>query len=204
VLVGNDGNLYGLANGGNGVVFQLTLSGGQWIESVLHAFSGGDEDGYSPASLAQDGAGNLYGIVTVSNSQNFPDGAIFVLEKTSSGWAFSENVVQHGCEPEDIPYDDLNNLAIDAAGNLYGTGSGGNTFFGSFGETSPGKQECFYNYIFKASYDSNGWHYQDLDFLLNTYFSSAGSLALDTSGNLYGTTYDCGAYNSGTVWQFSP
>ena len=43
VLAGNDGNLYGVAGGGvfhNGVVFQLTPSGGQWTQSVVHAFGG--------------------------------------------------------------------------------------------------------------------------------------------------------------------
>ena len=99
----------------------------------------------------------------------------------------------------------MNNLTIDAAGNLYGTGTGGEEFAGSFGKKRPDGTECFYNYIFKASYDSNGWHYQDLDFLLNTYFGAGGSLAVDTSGNLYGTTYDCGTtYGTGTVWQLSP
>ena len=41
VLVGNDGNLYGVASGGvsrGGVVFQLTPSGGRWTESVIHPF----------------------------------------------------------------------------------------------------------------------------------------------------------------------
>ncbi len=197
VLVGNDGNLYGVATGGNGVVFQLMSSGGQWTESVLHAFSGYLADGADPGFLVQDSAGNLYGIVTV-----FEAGAMFVLQK-SSGWAFDENVVWHTCLPQDLPYGNLNNLTIDAAGNLYGTGTGGEEYASS-GRKSPGGSECFYNYIFKASYDSGGWHYQDLNFLLNTYFSMSGSLAVDTSGNLYGTTSGCGTYNSGTVWQRSP
>jgi uncharacterized repeat protein (TIGR03803 family) len=38
VLVGNDGNLYGVASGYTGIVFQLTPSGGHWTESVLHMF----------------------------------------------------------------------------------------------------------------------------------------------------------------------
>ena len=68
MLVGNDGNLYGVAGGGiygSGVVFQLTFSGGQWTETVLHAFTGESGDGSDPAYLVQDSAGNLYGIVMV-------------------------------------------------------------------------------------------------------------------------------------------
>ncbi len=198
VLVGNDGNLYGVAGPmySNGVVFQLAPSGGQWTESVLYAFSG---EQAPPSSLVQDSAGNLYGVVP-----SWEYGPIFTLQKTGSGWTYSEVMPRHqqGCTGP-ITYDWPVNLTIDAAGNLYGTGLGGTQILGSVGKRSPGDGTCFYNYIFKASYNGT-WHYQDLDFLYNTYFDSGGSLAVDPSGNLYGTTSDCGAHNSGTVWQVSP
>ena len=111
---------------------------------------------------------------------------IFVLEKTSSGWNFGEYFVRHG------GFDTLNNLAIDAAGNLYGTG------WGAFVDSS------VYSYIFKASYANGGWHYQDLEYLFSQFMYASGNLALDPNGNLYGTTYQCGAYGDGTVWQLSP
>jgi uncharacterized repeat protein (TIGR03803 family) len=201
VLVGNDGNLYGVANNGGmhniGAVFQLTPSGGQWTESVLHAFGAGE--GASPAYLAQDSAGNLYGIVS-----GFAD--IFTLQKASSGWAFSEYFVDHRGGN-----DTLQNLTIDAAGNLYGTGM---YFIGTGADVSgmmarSGRRNRIparmpYDYIFKAGYAGGAWHYEDLVFLQNTYFQAGGSLTLDTSGNLYGTTGDCGTNGSGTVWQLSP
>ncbi len=95
-----------------GVVFQLKLSGGHWAETTLHAFRGGAIDGSDPAYLVQDSAGNLYGIA--------PDSWIFALEKTFSGFDFIVYIVGHGSE-----FEDLNNLRIDAAGNVYGTGAGG-------------------------------------------------------------------------------
>ncbi len=205
VLVGNDGNLYGVAGGGvygEGVVFQLTPSGGQWTESVLHAFTGNGSDGSDPGYLVQDSAGNVYGIVSYPLT-DFETSAIFVLEK-SFGWALSENVVEHSCSPLPAHFENLNNLAIDVAGKLYGTGGGFEMYRGGGRNKSPGELQCSYNYIFKASHDSNGWHYEDLEYWNNVNFGAGGSLALDTSGSLYGTTSDCGTNNSGTVWQLSP
>ncbi len=203
VLVGDDGNLYGVTFGGGmygaGVVFQLTPSGGGWTESVLHAFGNGD--GASPSYLNQDAAGNLYGISETS---------IFTLQKTGSGWAFSEYLVDLGFDGS------LHNLTTDAAGNLYGTGtyymgtSYSGTGAGASGTTlRSGRRSRVpaptpYDYIFNAAYVGGNWQYQNLVFLSNTYFQSGGSLALDSSGNLYGTTNDCGTNNVGTVWQLSP
>ena len=211
VLAGTDGNLYGISGGGvngYGVIFQLAFSGRQWTLNVLHAFSGPQGDGYGPDDLVEDGAGDLYGILTVANQlPGFPNGALFTLQKTPSGWAFDETTIYHSCSPNDIPFEYLINLGIDTAGNLYGTGYGGETFSRSLARPSPGLNECFYNFIFTAGYDSNGWHGHDLDFLLNTYFPVGGTLAADTSGYLYGTTSECTDNNGtqyGTVWQLSP
>lgn len=62
----NAGNLYGNAElGANGegddVMFQLSQSGGIWVETVLHSFSWGD--GSSPqGDLLRDQHGTLYGV----------------------------------------------------------------------------------------------------------------------------------------------
>ena len=200
VLVGNDGNLYGVANGGangDGVVFQLTPSGNGWTQSVLHTFQG-RSDGTNPSYLVQDGAGNLYGIAFIPYFNTSPP--IFMLQKSGQGWVFNEYFVDH-------PYGDyefLNNLAIDAAGNLYGTGEGGEGCSGERCNGSKNTSYTSYAYIFTASYGSNGWQYQDLRFFGDVEFPASGALALDPQGNLYGTTWSCGAYGAGTIWQLSP
>ena len=194
MLVGNDGNLYGIAAGGvfhNGVVFQLTPSGGKWTQSIVHPF--GSEGDSSIGYLVQDGAGNLYGI---AHNEGQLAGEIFALLKTGAGWGFSQYAVHHNS------FDYLNNLTIDAAGNLYGTGYDGSYFRGSWDK--PPLEYTHDSYIFKASYANGTWGYEDLDYLNSQYLDSGGSLALDASGNLYGATGDCGTYNSGTVWQLSP
>ena len=192
VLLGNDGNLYGVAGVryGNGIVFQLTPSGGGWAETVLHTFGGETAPGY----LVSDSAGNLYGILTGFMHVN----VIFTLQKTGSGWTYSEYDVSNG---NDSGY--LNNLTIDSTGKLYGTGSGGPTLSGGHRTRSPGAGPGF-AYIFEASYDGAGWSFEQPYYVQNVNFSAGGRLAVDTSGNLYGTTSSCGTYGYGTVWQFSP
>ncbi len=203
VLAGSDGNLYGTADTGiadGGVVFELTQSGGNWSERIIHSFP--PQGGGSRANfLVQDVSGNLFG---VANECCPATPLLFELQKAGSGWSYSEYTVQHGCSPQDIPFDDINNLTIDANGTLYGTGTGGEEFASRSGNKPPGGGECSYSYIFKASNDSGGWHYNDLYFRDSVLFSSRGSLAVDASGNLYGTTSGCGTYNAGTVWQLSP
>ena len=192
VLFGDDGNLYGIATGGAGVVFELTPSSGHWTQSVLYDFQ--SSGAFGPAYLQQDAAGNLYGMAV-----DPPYGTIFTLQKSNSGWQFSDYFISHG---DDIDY--VNNLTIDAMGNLYGTGAGGTQILSERGNPAHPGQLPYYSYIFKAWYASDGWHYEDLDYLGYQYFPAAGSLAVDSSGNLYGTTNSCGSSNAGTVWQLAP
>lgn len=199
VLLGNDGNLYGVADGGaygRGVVFQLTPVGDHWVESVPHTFQGTGIDGERPSSLVQDGAGNLYGIAFWYFEGSF--GPIFMLQKSAGGWIFSEYLVHH----PNGNFEVLNNLAIDASGNLYGTGGGGQGCSGGC-NGSPDDYPYMYAYIFQAGYGGDGWQYQDLAYFGYQIFPVNGALALDAAGNLYGTTVYCGANDAGTVWKFS-
>jgi len=84
----------------------------------------------------------------------------------------------------------LTGVAVDSAGNVYGTAANG----GLYGHGT----------IFKLAVGT--FAYTDLhDFTgSGTDGSYAyGGVSLDSSGNLYGTTYYGGSNNEGTVWQIT-
>jgi uncharacterized repeat protein (TIGR03803 family) len=112
VIVDNKGNVYGTTVGGGGtnstcgsqgydgcgVVFEMSpVAGGAWTESVLYAFTGGD-DGSSPQDeLLLDASGNLFGVTRTGGTSAAcggpygPCGAAFELKApSSSGGAWSE------------------------------------------------------------------------------------------------------------------
>lgn len=134
------GSLYGTTRFGNGygTVYKLTRSSrGQWKEAVLHRFKGGT-DGREPFStLVFDKAGNLYGTTFSGGGSGCGGsgcGTVFKLSY-SSGGRWKERVLHRftGASDGSNPY--FVSLAIDAAGNLYGTAdAGGNPgCFGNFG-----------------------------------------------------------------------
>lgn len=89
VFFGKGGNLYGSASqGGNsgcndqgcGAIFELTPDGGNWAESILHQFTGGD-DGAAPYSTPIRGKkGNLVG--TTSSGGTNGNGVVFELPQS--------------------------------------------------------------------------------------------------------------------------
>ena len=85
------GNLYGTAvtggsgscEGGCGVTYKLTKSGTTWTQSVIHAFTGG-EDGSGPgARVAVDNRGNVYGMTPTGGANGL--GVIYALHPKSNG-----------------------------------------------------------------------------------------------------------------------
>lgn len=196
LLLGNDGNLYGMGERGGanagGVVFRLSPSGGGWSESVLYDLPYATY-GTSPHSLIQDSAGNLLGeyefLYQVGNGQWI--GVVFMLAPSGGNWIYTQ--LRQGDEQLGIN-DTFANLTFDAAQNLWGTG-GGTT--GCSGSVSLG-------YIFELARNGGTWQYSTPVYWDNTEFSSDGALAMDAQGNLYGTTYDCGSHGGGTVWEFTP
>jgi uncharacterized repeat protein (TIGR03803 family) len=127
------GNIYGATDRGGdascysslgcGVVFKLDSTG---TETVLHTFTGFPNDGEFPGTgLARDSSGNLYGTTGEGGSSN--NGTVF--EISSSG---TETVLHSFAGGTDGKLPSAA-LALDKAGNLYGTTYwGGDTLCGDF------------------------------------------------------------------------
>ena len=90
-----------------------------------------------------------------------------------------------------------NGLVFDKAGNLYGnTSSGGEYNDGAVFELTPNGQGGW-NETVIHSFDPNSTTVHDGALPL-------GTLAIDSKGNLYGTTYNGGANGTGVVYELSP
>jgi uncharacterized repeat protein (TIGR03803 family) len=122
----NSGNLYGATNtggsGGGGTVFELSPMGLDWNLTVLQSF----ESPAKPfANLAMDAGGNLYG--TTTDGGLFRHGNVFKLTRTGDSWTYSSLYDFTGGSDGGQPY---GTVALDAAGNLYGTAGGGGSEVG--------------------------------------------------------------------------
>jgi len=182
------GNLYGTTYNagaaGLGTAYELSRSGGGWTETVLHSFSG--SDGANPyAGLAMDTAGNLYG-ATKTGGPFSPGGVAFQLVNSQGSW--TENVIHDFNDTDgDEP---LGGLVLDSSGNVYGT-----TNHGGQGAGGGGK-------VFQLTPSGGGW-------MINLLYSFSGiagpwaDLAMDSSGNLYGTTVQDGANGFGSIFKLT-
>jgi len=147
-------------------------------------FSFNNSDGANPqASLIMDAKGNLYG--TTLGGGTYGYGTVFKLDPSGNQTvlhSFAGNLDDGGT---------LNaNLIMDASGNLYGTTyqgsapSGAGTVF----RLDPAGNETI---LHRFTGGSDGAHPES-------------GLIMDAEGNLYGTTFDGGAYGIGAVFKLDP
>jgi uncharacterized repeat protein (TIGR03803 family) len=177
VILDSAGDIYGVANS---VLFELDNGGS---ESVLYNTC---SSGYCLAlnsGLVRDAAGNLYGtsaayVPPVSGGSFYGTGSVFEYSGATGFtelYSFAhETPGSDGSSPEA-------GLAIDTAGNLYGTTNQGGTHgFGTvFSVNSGGNETVLYNFD-SVSYGLDGLLPQ-------------APLLRDDAGNLYGTTTEGGA-----------
>ena len=199
------GNLYGGQGAstqencipGPSSVFKLSPNGdGTWTESTFYTFNS-NTDGCNPqAELILDAQGNLYG--TNANGGVYGKGTAFELSPSGTFnllYSFGSVIG----DKYDAAYPS-GGLVFDPQGNLYGPSSGGSRF----GDGT----------VFRLSpTGGNGPWKENFVFRFNGLNGSApsGTLVLDDTGALYGTTFDggsgggqCGSGGCGVVYRLFP
>ena len=182
------GNIYGTAtqggaNGYYGVVFEMTHSGGSWVENVLYSFDG--TDGWSPESgVVFDSTGALYGTTIYGGSSNY--GNVYSLTPSGTGWTFANIYPFSNGIAGDNP---VGPVMFDPAGNLYGTTLAGGTAGGGT--------------VFQLVRSGGSWNL-GMVYAFSGHNGPFGNLAMDTAGNLYGATFGEGAFGYGSIFTLTP
>jgi uncharacterized repeat protein (TIGR03803 family) len=200
VILDAAGNLFGETNmggtntrcgGGCGTVYELQrTSGGGWKEHVLHDF-GAISDGTFPGGvLILGGMGDLYGITEGGGATG--NGTVYRMTWQSDGhWKetilYSFTGGANGSGPG-------GGVALDKAGNLYGTTVAG------------GDPNCDCGVVYKLTSQATGkWKYTVLHrFTGDDGAQPIAQLVLDSKGNLYGTTITGGAGGAGVAFEITP
>jgi len=182
-------NLYGATEFAGGTVFELDTN---HTYSTLHTFPQGPTDGVDPASgVIVDAVGNLYGttlgggVLYCLGGNREPIGCGTVFKLTPPGYVESVFSLEGGDYPNV-------GLVRDAAKNLYGSAEWSGPQSGTpgvlFKMTPSGAETVLFTFTgggLDRSYPT-------------------GSLALDSSGNIYGTTYYGGSVGAGTAFKLNP
>jgi uncharacterized repeat protein (TIGR03803 family) len=183
LMISSTGTMYGTASAGgannNGTVFAVSPAGAL---KVLYAFKGGS-DGSTPQSfLIEDSGGRLYG--TTSAGGAYGGGTVFRIAGSKETILYNFGSASDGSAP-------LGGLIFDSAGNLYGTTSAG----GASGNGT----------VFMLSPKGSSWT-ETILYNFGTGTDGAipyAAVALDSAGDVLGTTSAGGTYSYGTVFELS-
>ena len=173
------------------MIYSLKKTGTNWKQSAIHSFDLAAGEGGNPyEGVIMDAAGNLYGGTSSGGADDH--GAVYRLSPGKSGWTYT-NLYSFTGENGDGSGMYWIDLISDKAGNIYGaTNFGGTDGNGTVWELVYSKAKGSYTeqilHEFAASGDGN-----------NPY----GGLAMDSKGNLYGTTLTGGADQVGVVYELS-
>jgi uncharacterized repeat protein (TIGR03803 family) len=181
------GNLYGTTGDGGssdgGTVFKLARNGKL---TILHSFKGGANP---QGGVVRDESGNFYGVTAAGNYGN-------VFELLRTGKLIVLHAFNARSEAGNNP---VNGVIRDRQGNLYGTTSDGGRGYCNIG----GKHyDTACGVVFKI--DTTGKLTIVHAFHGGIEGAFPNGLILDAAGNLYGTAWQAGRYNFGTVFELRP
>jgi uncharacterized repeat protein (TIGR03803 family) len=174
------GNLYGTTlygGSGSGTVFEVDAAG---QESVLYSFTGKVDGDLPSAGLALDSLGNLYG--TTSMGGVYKRGTVFKLDTDGHETVLHSFDTRNG----DGEYPNAG-VVLDSQNNLYGTtysGPGGLIHGTVYRLDTAGNETILYRFGRKGGG-----------------LKPMASPVLDALGNVYGTTYEGGTSDDGTVFR---
>ena len=196
MTIAADGTMYSTTPDGGafgaGTVFSLKKTSTGWKQTVIQNLNGSSNGGYPYEGLMMDAAGNLYGAAPTGGASG--QGIIYRLSRTKKGWV---DKVLHSFTNANGDGSGLYwiDLISDTSGNIYGaTSFGGTNGTGMVWELVYSETKKSYSerilYEFGASGSGDG---------NNPY----GGLAMDSAGNLYGTTLYGGTSNIGTSYKLT-
>jgi len=206
IAVGPDGSLYGTTIfGGNGcghgcgTVFRLQPPATfcrsvscPWTKTTLFQF-GHLLDGAGPSvTVTFDSSGNIYGGTNAYGENGL--GTVWELARSGGGCSFQVLYALQFTGGQAG-----NGVVFDAAGNLWGSGDGGDPNCG-------GQNELYgCGVIWELTPSASGWN-QTIVFNLDSTTGGGpnGTFRFDQAGNLYGTLTDNGLEGNGGVFQFAP
>src|SRR5436190_22031979 len=196
VTLDGEGNLYGTAvtggsgicEGGCGVVYKLTNSGGTWTQTVIHAFTGGDDGSGPGARVTVDGTGNVYGMTPTGGTYGL--GTVYKLQPNGGTWDFQ--VIHTFTGGADGSSGSAGRMLL-SHGSLYGAATTGGLYgAGVVFELTPtpvGEWDLRTLYSFHGQPDGSFPY---------------GALLHADSGKFYGTTYYGGQNGIGAVYELTP
>jgi uncharacterized repeat protein (TIGR03803 family) len=185
------GNVYGTTPTGGaygmGTVYELTpLANGQWQETIIHHFTGGEDGGTgSKGRLLIDRNRNIFGVTTIGGTHGL--GVVFRMTPGPAGWSLKTLYSFTGKPGGSFPY---GGLIRDDAGTFYGT-----TYYG--GSEGDGV-------VYKLSQANGVWSETVLHHFVDGEDGAypIGGLVWGNNGRLYGTTSDGGSScGCGTVFE---
>ncbi len=189
------GNLYGTAvtggsgscEGGCGVVYKLTKSGGTWTQELIHAFTGGDDGSGPGARVTVDRGGNIYGMTPTGGTSGI--GTIYKIRPVAGGWDF--RVIHTFTGGDDGGSGSAGRMVL-RRGRLYGAattgGAHGSGVIFELRPTAVGEWDFNPIYPFKGQPDGSFPY---------------GALLFVGSNKIYGTTYYGGDNGIGAVYELS-